>query len=210
MPDSAVAAAREDLQPAIRVASDRLAGRSSRRASTSRSSRCWEPSATYARQRRRRRERRSPVGHRHCFRCTFQVDPAAERVPPAPAVIRSRLPVMPDSAVATAGEDLQAAIRVSRNLQQVDPAAKRVPTAPAVRSGASLARLCQTAPSPPRAKISSRPSAFMADVQQVDPTAERVPAAPAVVRGASANCAKRHRRRRARRSESSRTADRPL
>ena len=60
------------------------------------------------------------------------VDPAAERVPAAPAAARRHFPVVPDRAVAATREDLDAPVLVRRHLDQVDPAAERVPAAPAV------------------------------------------------------------------------------
>src|SRR5262249_54573615 len=78
VPYGAVAAAREDLQSAIRISSN-----------------------------------------------VQQVDPAAQRVPAAPAVAGSRLPVMPESAVAAAREDLQSAVRVLGYGQQIDTFCER-------------------------------------------------------------------------------------
>ena len=108
------------------------------------------------------------------------IDPAAERVPAAPAVVRSRLPHMPDGAVAAAREDLEAAVGVSGYVQHVDPAAERVPAAPAI-VGSGLPHMPERAIAAAREDL--EPAIGVLDhVQPVDPAAHRVPAAPAAAR----------------------------
>ena len=156
----------------------RPACRSSRRASTSRSSRCWEPSATYARRRRRRRARRSRAGRRRFWpTSSMSIQPPIEYQPlqpllgavchicqRAPSPPRAKISRRPSAFLRTSSRSIQPPIEY----QPLQPP-------PGVTS-----QLCQTAPSPP-ARRSRGARLVRRDLDQVDPAAERVPAAPAVV-----------------------------